>query len=134
MKRANFAFGVLFILACSTHSMPVINNDSVYIIGKPIEIGKIIVAQYDLSPSFDWYDATKACSKLGDGWRLPTKEELSFMFQNKNLINGFKDKLPYWSSTEFGTNDAWVQGFYKYGYKSTNYKQDQNYVRAVRSY
>ena len=120
--------------ACSAQQIPVINNDSVYIIGKPIKIGKIIIAQFDLSTPFDWFDATKLCSKLGYGWRLPNVEELIFMFQNRNLINGFKDKLPYWSSTEFGSNDAWVQGFNKYGFTTTIYKQDNNYVRAVRSY
>jgi hypothetical protein len=78
-----------------------------------------------------WKNAKKACSDLGDGWRLPTRLELLIMYNDQDKIGGFANSY-YWSSTENGNYDAWVQNFSngsQYGnYKSTNY-----YVRAVRN-
>ena len=49
-----------------------------------------------------WEDAKKACAALGDGWRLPTKDELNILYENKDKIGGLIHQLrsPYWSSTE----------------------------------
>ena len=79
----------------------------------------------------NWYDAKIACQKLGAGWRLPTKDELNMLYENKEEIGGFADNS-YWSSTEFDSFNAWGQYFTngtQYGfYKNFNY-----YVRAVRA-
>ena len=58
----------------------------------------------------DWMEATKACADLGDGWRLPTKDELNILYENKDKIGGFASGY-YWSSTEFDYYNAWVQNF-----------------------
>ena len=41
----------------------------------------------------------KACAALGGGWRLPTKDELNILYENKDKIGGFASNN-YWSSTE----------------------------------
>ena len=78
-----------------------------------------------------WDDAIIACKKLGTGWRLPTKDELNMLYENKEEIGGFAGSN-YWSSTEYGNTNAWRQYFYS-GNQSTNYKLYASYVRAVRA-
>jgi len=78
-----------------------------------------------------WDDANKACEKLGEGWRLPTIDELQKIYKLKNKIGGFKDDR-YWSSTE-GTNDNTKHKAFGIGRTNPNDKNPINYVRAVRS-
>ena len=61
-------------------------QDAKEIIGKPIKIGNLLVAQHDFPKTMNWNDAKKACAKLGAGWRLPTKDELNLLYQRKGLI------------------------------------------------
>ena len=79
-----------------------------------------------------WDDAVKACADLGDGWRLPTKDELNILYENKDNIGGFANSY-YWSSTEGGNGNAWVQYFYS-GIQYDYYKLSTGYVRAVRAF
>ena len=37
----------------------------------------------------EWDEVNQKCAELGDKWRLPTKEELNFLYQNKETIGGF---------------------------------------------
>ena len=80
----------------SKEEWPKSNTDYKKIIGKPIKIGNLEIAQYDFPEKMNWHDAKKACETLGDGWRLPTKDELnsSYFSQIGNIY--FKW---YWSST-----------------------------------
>ncbi len=108
------------------------NSDS--IIGKPIKLGKLEVAQNDFPNQMNWNDAKKACAVLGNGWRLPTKDELNLVYLNKDKIGGFAINL-YWSSTELGYGDAWYQSF-KYGNQDFGNRTNggsAHCVRAVRS-
>ena len=77
---------------------------------------------------FTWEDAKEACAKLGDGWRLPTREELHLMWLNKD--DSFA-AANYWSSSENLNNFAWTQGF-NYGLQNYCLKGSTFYVRAVR--
>jgi hypothetical protein len=78
-----------------------------------------------------WHEAIVACKSLGPGWRLPTKDELNMLYENKEEIGGFAFNF-YWSSTEFDNLTAWRQVFAS-GTQSTNYKLYASYVRAVRA-
>ena len=106
------------------------------IIGKPIKIENLEVAQHDFPKEMTWYDAKKACYALGSRWRLPTKDELDILYRNKNEIGGFAN-IYYWSSTgAMSTYHAWYQNFsmggqYDDGNKSSPYNF---YVRAVRAF
>ena len=77
-----------------------------------------------------WKDAKKVCEDLGDGWRLPTREELHLMWLNKDNIGGFA-AASYWSSSEYNFYFAWGQGFAS-GLQNTGNKLNTTYVRAVR--
>ena len=44
-----------------------------------------------------WEEAKQACANLGDGWRLPTLDELELLFQSKDNFSGFTSDS-YWSS------------------------------------
>jgi hypothetical protein len=78
----------------------------------------------------DWEDAKKVCEDLGDGWRLPTREELHLMWLNRESIGGF-GTVYYWSCSENGSYYAWYQFFYN-GFQYYYDKYNANYVRAVR--
>lgn len=70
------------------------------------------VANQDFPNELSWADAKKACDELGNGWRLPTKNELKAMYEQlQDLIPIEDDGLElekeqgsfelayYWSST-----------------------------------
>ena len=108
-------------------------ESSAFIIGKPIRIGNLLVAQNDFPNDMNWDDARKACDALGSGWRLPNKEELNILYQNKDKIGGFAS-VNYWSGQ---VNDnyydhSWGQGFYN-GVQYFDRQTQGYHVRAVRS-
>ena len=111
------------------------SHNSVKIIGEPIKIGSLEVAENDFPKEINWYDAVKACTDLGNGWRLPTKDELNLMYLNKDKIGCFQ--FIYWSSTKGEGDDIdawWLQNF-KYGWQFLKVNDfPHSYVRAVRSF
>ena len=111
----------------------VMGQNAAKIIGKPYQLNNIEVARNDFKNVQTWNDAIAKCKGLGEGWRLPTKDELNKLFNNKKKIGGFKDGLSdyYWSVSEH-SYDAWFQNFSSgsqmFGRKDLTY-----YVRAVRT-
>ena len=101
-----------------------------------IQIGNLEVMTEDLEVGTNvlgkmtWVDAMKACANLGEGWRLPTKDELNLLYENKDKIGGFGSV--YWSSTEFDKGGAWKQ-YFSDGLQDVSAKDGNDYVRAVRS-
>jgi len=112
---------------------PVIKEDEA--IAKPIVLHKTLTLHFEVYPTdlgqMTWNEAKEACVNLGDGWRLPTKDELNLIYENKDVVGGFASNY-YWSSTELGNDGAWVQSFPN---DSQNYgsKGYPSYVRAVRA-
>ena len=114
------------------------------IIGKPIQIEHLEVAQNDFPKQMNWNEAKKACYALGSRWRLPTKDELNLLYTNRKKIGGFKKFVLhpatsyYWSSTEdnnYGSNEyAWRQYFEFDGSQSLVLQTSRFNVRAVRSF
>ena len=80
------------------------------IIGTTYKLDSIEIAQYDLPTEVTWYNAKRECKELGKGWRLPTKNELDEMYNNKDLIGNFVN-TNYWSSTEYNSNYVWMEVF-----------------------
>ena len=107
---------------------------AVNIIGKPIQIGNLLVAQNEFPIKSDWNSAKSACIGLGNGWRLPTKDELYILYQNKNIIRNFS-KYGYWSSSTGNQEGvAWHQDFYLGGTKPSIANKNSPWgVRAVKS-
>lgn len=101
------------------------------IIGKPIKIGNLYVAQYDFQEQMSWDDAKSACRSLGKGWRLPTKSELNILYKNKYKIGGFVNSL-YWSSSPAVDYDKWWQDF-STGWSYYSLLSNYYYVRAVKT-
>ena len=108
-----------------------ISADSARIIGKAIKIGKLIISENLFPNAMSWDMAKLICPLLGNGWRLPTKDELSILYKNKDKIKGFEYN-GYWSSTEVDSNYAWSHSFI-YGSQGPLFKANSAYVRAVRS-
>jgi len=65
-------------------------------------------------------------------WYLPSKDELNKLYLNKVAIGGFAGVF-YWSSTEFSSNQAWVQNFDD-GFQIQLNKSSETNVRAIRSF
>jgi len=111
------------------------------IIGTPVRIGNLEIAEHDFPDKMTWDEAKKACSELGQDWRLPTKSELYFMYLNKNKLEGIvsdythgeKGFIFYWSSTESDKDRAYYLGFFG-GFQDYGFKVNAFIVRAVRTY
>ena len=90
------------------------------------------------------YAAGLARAYTGGGytdWFLPSKDELNLMYLNRATINTTAvsnsgsdfSNWYYWSSTEFGTNHAWLQ-YFDNGNQGGATKSYTNSVRAVRAF
>ena len=87
-----------------------------------------------------WTNAMKINEQLGDGWRLPTFDELEIMYQaiGQGATNSgqFADEL-YWSATVF---DEYQARLLRFGDGNTSYHYNRNvehrkfWVRAVRDF
>ena len=129
MKRVTYASLLALILIFSIKRA----NAQSSIIGSPIRLGNIEVAQYDFPNRMKWNDANRSCLNLGEGWRLPTKDELQILYNNKNQIGNLHDPyLAYWSSTEIDNSIAWY-GVMKDGFTRSTEKFYESGVRAIRT-
>ncbi len=59
------------------------------ILGVPIKLNNIEVAQFNFPNRMTRNQAIHACRELGLGWELPTKIQLDCLYKNKILIGGF---------------------------------------------
>jgi hypothetical protein len=79
-----------------------------------------------------WYDAKKSCENIGDGWRLPDKNELNLLYKHKEILK----ILPlhgFWSITEVDNDFAHYQYFFN-GMQYVFVKTFYAYVRPIRYY
>jgi len=88
----------------------------------------ITVAEKDLSKTYSWSSAKKACPK---GWRLPTIDELKCMYINKNAIGGFTNQR-HWSDTPAGNNYYYMIDFYENSLRLMSAPADYSYSGYVR--
>ncbi|MDR3301040.1 MAG: hypothetical protein LBT01_00725 [Spirochaetaceae bacterium] len=65
-------------------------------------------------------------------WFLPSKDELNEMYETKSSIGGFGDAW-YWSSSQEGSNDSWMQSLAN-GQQMHTYKYYGQYMRPIRSF
>lgn len=100
------------------------------IIGNPIKIGSLEVAQNQRG-SNGWDDAKKICSELGGGWRLPTVEELTFMFKYKDKIGNISPFSSYWTS-KVDSDEAFAVSGGGDGYEASFQITAKNYALLVR--
>jgi hypothetical protein len=74
-------------------------------------------------------DAKLACTKLGEGWRLPTRNELNYLYKNQKEIGGFDEKVYY----GFEGKDTPIVLYFSSGEIENNWSNKYN-VRAVKSF
>ncbi len=67
-----------------------------------------------------------------DDWFLPSRDELYELYKQKDTVGSFASDI-YWSSSEYGSNYAWGQGFYSGGQYGDDKSLDVH-VRAVRAF
>jgi hypothetical protein len=127
MKRFSYTCILALILLFSFSK----TNAQSSIIGNPIKIGNIEVAQYDFR-KIPWVDANNSCMSLGDGWRLPTIDELKILYQNRERIGNFKWDS-YWSSTKGNIVIAWRLNFGDGMVYDRDNTDNTACVRAVRN-
>ena len=101
------------------------------ITGTTYVLDSIEIAQYDLPTEVTWYNAKRECKELGKGWRLPTKDELDKIYNNKDLIGNFGN-TNYWSSTVYDSEYAWMQVF-THKLIAISLKEGHLNARAVRT-
>jgi hypothetical protein len=81
--------------------------------------------------------ATVARAFQGGGktdWSLPSKDELTLVYQQSSALGGFGYNY-YWSSSELDASKAWFQGFDGYGDNGLKQQQSQPFsVRPVRAF
>jgi hypothetical protein len=127
-----FAFLILAIFT-SCGGAPKENTDYKKIIGTPIKIENLEVAQYDFPFKMSWDEAYQASTAMGDGWRMPTVEELNTIFKNERRLKGFEKNRIYWSKStdEINANLVWTAGFLVGDMRSK--KETTNDLRVVRN-
>jgi hypothetical protein len=103
-----------------TKSKPIILKQTLEFEVYPEDLGK-----------HNWKDAKKICEDLGNGWRLPTREELHIMWLNRESVGGFAAAY-YWSFSEGNNKSAWSQ-YFDYGDQNDTNEYYTFYVRAVRA-
>ena len=113
-----------------------IKDEALIIIGTPIRIENLLIAENDIISLLSIEDAKKACEKLGQHWRLPTEKELKIILSNKDMFKGLKNSN-YWSSTHI----VLIENFSLISV--INFQDEKNYLsdetalnntRAVRSF
>lgn len=106
------------------------SSNSFNVIGKPIRIGNLFVAEYNFPEEMDWINAKKACESLGNGWRLPTKKELILMEENHDKLERFYNRR-FWGTNKKEGYERWL---YQVGDMSVREGQNTWTVRAVKSF
>ena len=90
----------------------------------------------------DWYDAKTWCATLGQGWKLPTKDELLVIYSKKSVVNsvlsanGYQlvhENACYWSSDKETDGYMWIVSM-ENGETDGEGKNNFDYVRAVASF
>ena len=97
-------------------------------------VGNIVVDKEN-GGYLTFYAADSYCKGLGNGWRLPTKDELQIMYNARSSLEavpGFQKFLTlYWSDTVHSEGRHWIMKFDEGGY-TADYDYNSYIVRCVR--
>jgi len=132
---------LLIIIISSCNSVPPESNtDYKKIIGKTIKLKRVEmaetleIAEFDFPIPTNWVDAKNLCTNLGSDWRLPTKDEMSYIYDNRDKIKGFKYEN-YWIGKEDMSTKYYGYAYYLNLYNGTlgfQYQSARALVRAVK--
>lgn len=106
-----------------------------YSLTNKIKLQNLEIFSDDFPNYYTWDSAKIICENLGNGWRLPNREELNILFVNRNKIGGFVNNTKYWSSDLYSKNGslAYEQLFNFQGFKDVSPTYSRYKVRAVRN-
>lgn len=94
---------------------------------------KILVARKDFDTRMSWTNAVNACKRLGEGWRLPSVDELKGMYNELFLERqGNFEAVGYWSSERYYSYGAWWVNFNNYAEEYNQPIYAVSKVRAVK--
>lgn len=89
----------------------------------------------------DWWDGKRKCEEQFA--QMPNLRQLEVIYKNKEVLNkafiaaggeALDDEVFYWSSTEYGSNYAWLL-YMNNGYRDYSHKNNNNYyVRPVLAF
>lgn len=115
----------------------------------PITGKSFSVALNDFSNTMTYNEAASSCKSLGRGWRLPSKEELSIMFANRESIGNFKnlkeqpdssgsydnEHHSWYISSSNVEKSAWMMEFYSGKVSESDWRDSDTkyWVRAVKN-
>ncbi|MEK7587027.1 MAG: hypothetical protein AAB453_04120 [Patescibacteria group bacterium] len=85
----------------------------------------------EASEPMDWLGTIVWCTNLGEGWRLPTSDELKTALENKT--SGFTKNKRYWTSYMYANSRSWF-GIDDNDKIIADYdkKDSKNYCRPVK--
>jgi hypothetical protein len=147
MKHLFWAMALLLCVGCGGSD----GSDDVYQLGDYYNLNGNVGVVFEISnggrngkilsldeTDCNWNDAKQWCQNHGDGWRLPTKDELLAIYNNKLDVNcwlkeynsGTLKDYYYWSSIEYDSVRAWRVNISD-GHTFDYYKYFDYYVRAV---
>ena len=96
----------------------------------------LVAARGDISGLWTWSEANAICNELVDNnfsdWRLPSKEELNFLYELHSHGSGNFKGMAYWSSTDVKSGFKATQFFHN-GSASSGSLGGKYSVRCVRN-
>ena len=128
MRTINlFLTAIIIIFGC--------NRDSASNTIQTVKLGNLEIMTTDLGKMTN-SKGKAACLNQGSGWRLPTRDEMILIAQNRDKVPGIVTGGEYWTSTEFnpGFNDYIYIGITANSYFG-NSSTDPTYkcfIRAVK--
>ena len=91
--------------------------------------------------TYNWPNALQTAKNMGNDWRVPNVKELDSLVEEACYDVATNEtyfpntvRSGYWSSSSYAhnSNSAWIVNFI-IGLSQEDYKNDNNYVRLVRS-
>jgi hypothetical protein len=91
------------------------------------------VYNQDLDNRYSWENAKIEIKKLGEGWRIPTIDELETIYDNSWQIDvNPLEREWYWSSSGNGSSTSFCFDFND-GERKAYYKEGKGLIRPVRN-
>jgi hypothetical protein len=93
------------------------------------------IFETDFEQELNYNDAQKACTNLGENWRLPNLDELDMIFKASKEGDNFANTY-YWTATEYNKFNAWALLLKNYGNFNKEFygKSNKLNVRAVKTF
>jgi hypothetical protein len=107
-----------------------IEGGTIYWLDETEEHG-LIVDNYDLGV-MSWNEATNLSEKKGDGWFLPSVDQLAKLHENANYVPNLTNSY-FWSSTNYDNYKSWAIDFSN-GAREGYDKTELMNVRLVKSF